>query len=278
MRHLSELLITGFKKPIILKRDATPRDKGMVVQISTEYPASHKSCYECGSYDIQIGKLQQVENKFMKFSLDILAVTKTRCKGTGKEILDEIGRKGVGMMMTTRAKQVLMEWKAVNSRLLLAKFKSKQCNMSDIPVRDVKIVIGDFNAKVGRNDQGNENVMGVQGLGEAAYEIGAHFISFWRYSSSTRTSTNIHRRHHVAIDYIAINKEKRRTLKIVRSYRGADIGSDHQLLIATLKLKQKAPNRNIDKIPRFDTTKILEDEFRKTFAIEWRNRFAVLET
>ena len=42
----------------------------------------------------------------------------------------------------------------------------------------MKIVIGDLNAKVGRNNQGIENVMGVEGLGEVANENGAHFISF----------------------------------------------------------------------------------------------------
>ena len=91
------------------------------------------------------------------------------------------------MILTPKAEKALMEWKAVNSRLLLARFKSKQCNMSvivcyaptnespeeikdefyaelqnvidEIPERDMKIVVSDMNAKVGRNN-GVEDVMG----------------------------------------------------------------------------------------------------------------------
>ncbi|XP_068213353.1 craniofacial development protein 2-like [Palaemon carinicauda] len=163
------------------------------------------------------------------------------------------------MMMTPMAEKSLTEWRAVNIRLFPAKFKSKQCNVSiivcyapaidssqerkdeyyeelqsvidEIPESDRKIVICDFNGKVGRNNQGIEN-------------------------------------------YIATNEERRRTLRNVSSYRDADIGSDHQLLCATLKLKQKTPNRMKDRIPRFGTTKLLEEN-SETFAIECRNRFAV---
>ncbi|XP_068210383.1 craniofacial development protein 2-like [Palaemon carinicauda] len=47
-----------------------------------------------------------------------------------------------------------------------------------IPERDVKIVTGNLNAKVGRDNQGIENVISVKGLGEVANEIGTNFISF----------------------------------------------------------------------------------------------------
>ncbi|XP_068220019.1 craniofacial development protein 2-like [Palaemon carinicauda] len=92
----------------------------------------------------QIGRLQEVENGMMKYNLDILALSETCFKGIGKEILDqgniyiypgrtdEIGREVVEVMMTLRAEKALTEWTSVNNRLLLAKFKSKQCNVSII--------------------------------------------------------------------------------------------------------------------------------------------------
>ncbi|XP_068235524.1 uncharacterized protein [Palaemon carinicauda] len=76
----------------------------------------------------------------------------------------------------------------------------------------------------------------------------------------------------------AINKEKRTTLRNIRNYRDADIASDHYLLMATLKLKLKAPNINVDRMPMFDTTNPQEDVPGETFAIECRNRFEVLQT
>lgn len=69
MRHSSELLITGFKKPIMLKRDAIPRARGMAVYIRTEYPASHKSCYQCGCHEIQVIKVCGRHNNFYLCSI-----------------------------------------------------------------------------------------------------------------------------------------------------------------------------------------------------------------
>ena len=36
----------------------------------------------------QLGKIQQVENEFKKYGLDILALSETRCKEIGKETLE----------------------------------------------------------------------------------------------------------------------------------------------------------------------------------------------
>ncbi|XP_068204143.1 craniofacial development protein 2-like [Palaemon carinicauda] len=108
--------------------------------------------------------------------------------------------------MTPRPEKALTEWRAVNSRLLLAKFIAKQCNMSirvcyaptndstekrveeyheelqrvidEIPKMDMKIVIGDFNDKLRSNNERIENVTGVEGLGEVANENGARLIGF----------------------------------------------------------------------------------------------------
>ncbi|XP_068240239.1 craniofacial development protein 2-like [Palaemon carinicauda] len=271
----------------------------------------------------QIGKLQQVESKIMKYNLDILAISETRCNGIGMETLakgniymfsggsDGVGRERVGMMMTQRAENLLIEWRAVNSKLLIAKFKSRQCNISiivfyaptndppeekidkydeelqsvidEIPERYMKIVIGDFNAKVGKNNQWVENMMVGEGLGEVSNENEAHFISLYSTNNvfigdTVSEHKNIHKytwtspcsNYKNQIDHSIINEESRRTMKIARSCRAADIGCDHQLLIATLKLKLKAPNRNVDRIPRFDTTKLLEEKHREKFEIGCR--------
>ncbi|XP_068210399.1 craniofacial development protein 2-like [Palaemon carinicauda] len=168
----------------------------------------------------------------------------------------------------------------------------KKCNVIDeIPERDMKIVIGDFNSKVVRNNQGIENLMGVGGLGEVANENEAHFHKFLFNKNLVIGGTltqhkDIHKytwtslcgNYKVQIDHIPISKKRRSTLKNTKSYRGVDIGCDHQLHIATLKLKLKTPKRIINRIPRFDTTKLLEDIQRETFLIEYKNRFAVLET
>ena len=62
------------------------------------------------------------------------------------------------------------------------------------------------------------------------------------------------------IDYIYINQRLRSVLSDVRAYRRADIGSDHQLVIATLKLKfKKILKPKVDKphnIEKFKNQKV----------------------
>jgi hypothetical protein len=42
------------------------------------------------------------------------------------------------------------------------------------------------------------------------------------------------------IDHVAISKKRRRSLLDIRSYRGADVASDHHLVVAQLRLKLAA--------------------------------------
>ncbi|XP_068210336.1 craniofacial development protein 2-like [Palaemon carinicauda] len=57
-------------------------------------------------------------------------------------------------------------------------YEELRSTIDKITERDMNIVIGDFNAKVVRNNQGIENVMGVEGVGEVRNENGTHFVSF----------------------------------------------------------------------------------------------------
>ncbi|XP_068227651.1 craniofacial development protein 2-like [Palaemon carinicauda] len=170
-------------------------------------------------------------------------------------------------------------------------YEELQSVVDEIPERDMKIVIDDFNAKVGRNNRGIKNVIGVECLNEFANKNGALLISFCSANNLVIggilfQKKNIHKYTWTSpcgiykrqIEHITINKERSGNLINVRSYRGADISSDHQLLIATLKLKLKVHNRKVERIYRGDTTKLLEEEHRETFASECRKEFAVLET
>ena len=63
-----------------------------------------------------------------------------------------------------------------------------------------------------------------------------------------------------------------------RVYRSADIGSDHYLVCATVKLRlRKAPTRMSNTRAKYDTSKLKDEDVRNTFNIKLRNRFQVLE-
>ncbi|XP_068229442.1 craniofacial development protein 2-like [Palaemon carinicauda] len=55
-------------------------------------------------------------------------------------------------------------------------YEELQRLIGEIPERDMRIVIGDINAEVGRNDRAIEDVMGVEGFGDVAN--GKDFMSF----------------------------------------------------------------------------------------------------
>ena len=96
-------------------------------------------------------------------------------------------------MLRKEANKCLIEWEPINERLMTARFKSKFQNVTLIqcyaptnqaeqatkdefyeqlqgvldraPRRDIDIVSGDMNAKVGTDNTGKEMVMGREGLG-----------------------------------------------------------------------------------------------------------------
>jgi hypothetical protein len=80
------------------------------------------------------------------------------------------------------------------------------------------------------------------------------------------------------IDHVAIRRKWRRSLQDVRNKRGADIGSDHHLIVAKFKMKIQAYNRRTGKLrKRYDIGKLKDDEnVRESFKIELKNRFQAL--
>ena len=69
MRHVSELLIPGFRKPIILRRDAIPRARGMALYVRSDFSAMHKTAFECKCHETQVFKVSGKHNNFYIFSL-----------------------------------------------------------------------------------------------------------------------------------------------------------------------------------------------------------------
>ena len=75
---------------------------------------------------------------------------------------------------------------------------------------------------------------------------------------------------------ICINNRWRSSLQDVRAYRGADVGSDHNLVIGKIHLKlKKATKPEVKKTYATETLK--EQTSSENFCMETRNRFAALE-
>ncbi|VDP39405.1 unnamed protein product [Schistosoma margrebowiei] len=79
------------------------------------------------------------------------------------------------------------------------------------------------------------------------------------------------------IDHICINKTFRRTLEDVRTRRGADVASDHHLVVANLKLKLKKNWTSVQTaLQRFNTAFLRDTDKLNEFKIALNNRFQAL--
>lgn len=226
-------------------------------------------------------------------------------------------REGVALLMSKEAAKALMEWNPVNERLLVARFHSRYTKLSiitcyaptedaldeekerfyeqlqsalgNIPSHDMLIVAGDMNAKVGANNQQKERTMGKQGLGEMnnngerLYQlcsendlvIGGTTFQHRDVHKYTWTSPDGKTRNQ--IDHLIINRKWRRSLQDVKTKRGADVGSDHQLVIGKLCLKLRKEKASKVRDRLYDTGKLKDQDTRAEFQLEIRNRFRVLQ-
>ena len=63
----------------------------------------------------------------------------------------------------------------------------------------------------------------------------------------------------------------------VRSYRGADAGSDHALVMGKLKVKITSVKKTgLQRNPRYDVSKLMTQEQRQEFSVAISNRFQAL--
>lgn len=68
-RSSKELLIPGFKQPLLLRRNERERVRGMAVYIRNGFPASRKVCFECGCHEVLILKVCGRHSNFYLFSV-----------------------------------------------------------------------------------------------------------------------------------------------------------------------------------------------------------------
>lgn len=227
---------------------------------------------------------------------------------------------GVALMLAKSAQKALIGWEAHGPRILTACFRTdkRRINMDIIqcyaptneseedvkeefyhrllsiiqarPTRNIIITMGDFNAKIGSDNRGYEEIMGQQGLGEMN-ENGERFTNLCATSNLVIGGSFFHhRRIHKAIwvsptlrtenqiDHVCIGKKFRRSLQDVRVRRGADVASDHHLLVARIKLKLKrnwtgeTSNRQ-----RYNTIPLKETAGIEVFKITLANKYQVLQ-
>ena len=158
-----------------------------------------------------------------------------------------------------------------------------------VPKHDSIIVLGDLNAKIGLQMRGEGGIVGRHGLKGERTNNGWRFVSFCEINNIAITSTMFpHKEIHKytwtspdgatknQIDHIAVNSTFRRSVLDVRSYRGADVGSDHNLVIGLFKLKLAKTLRTSSKRQHYNLQNLKCSDVRQKFSLELRNRFFCL--
>ena len=157
--------------------------------------------------------------------------------------------------------------------------------------RDILIVTGDFNAKIGNDNTGREKIMGREGLG-TMNDNGEMFADFCMFNDlviggSVFQRKDIHKGTWVSldhrtvnqIDHITIDKKFRRSLQDTRVRRGADAASDHHLLVGQVRLKLKKCLPPGSKAGgKFNTIYLKDSALKSTFKLTLSNHFQALKT
>ena len=160
-------------------------------------------------------------------------------------------------------------------------YEDLQDRLELTPKKDVLLIIGDWNAKVG--SQETPGVTGKFGLG-VQNEAGKRLIQFWQENTLVIANTLFQQpkrrlytwtspdgRHRNQIGYILCSQRRRSPTQSAKTRPGADCGSDHEHLIAKFRLKLKKVGKTTRPF-RYDLNQILND-----CTVEVRNRFKELD-
>jgi exonuclease III len=234
----------------------------------------HRSLYKTGALNALIMQLE-------KYRISITAVQETRWLGSGMQDLKKhsilySGKErgshefGMAFIVGNSMGVNIMDYQPVSESIAVLRIRMKFYNMCIInvhaptedkgehekdtfyqdldrtvdflPSNNVKLILGDFNAKVGRESEYRWTV-GPNSLHNISNDSGVRLIDFAMSKNMTVSSTffphlDIHKRTwtlpdgntHNQIDHVLIDKRRATGILDVWTLRGAEGGSDHYLV------------------------------------------------
>ena len=175
-----------------------------------------------------------------------------------------------------------------NAEVKDAFYDQLQTVVESVHAHDMLLILGDLNAKVGSDNTGREHVMGKHGIG-TINDNGERLADFCEENNLLIGGTLFQHKHiHKTtwtspygttknqIDHVIINRRWRSSLQDVRAYRGADVASDHTLVLAVVSLKLRRSKGRQARQQRLDSGRLNESLTKQAFAVEVKNRFQVL--
>ena len=276
------------------------------------------------------GKLEELTHEMSRYRWSVLGLCEIRWKNFGETTTQE-GHKlyfsgkedrhenGVGFLVHKDTVNTVMGCQPVSSRLITIRLRATPFNITivqayapttdyddeeiedfyeqlqevleQVPKKDILIVQGDWNAKVGKDACKNwkntcgpysnnvTNERGFRLLEFASLNDLKLANTFGPHKASRRwTWHSPNGEHHNQIDYIMVKKRFQTSINIAktRSFPGADIGSDHDLVMMTFKLHLKKVSKLGHTRIKFDLEKLKDPEIAETFKAMIGGKFAPL--
>ena len=276
------------------------------------------------------GKLEQLTHAMSRYHWNIVGLCEMRWKNFGEMSTDE-GHKvyfsgeegkheyGVGFLVHKDLVGAVLGCQPVSSRLISIRLRAAPFNITIIqvyaptsshddsevdhfyqklqetidqtPKKDILVVQGDWNAKVGKDAQADWGEVCGPYCNVETNERGLRLLEFATFNNLVLTNTlGPHKpsrrwtwhspdgKHHNQIDYILVKKRFRSGVNIhrTRSFPGADIGSDHDLVMMTFQVRLKMARKPNQPRLRFDLEKLRNPEVACTFQATIGGKFAPL--
>ena len=156
-----------------------------------------------------------------------------------------------------------------------------------IPKEDTLLVLGDFNAQIGREEYLNQ-IAGEFTLHERTNDNGQRVCNMAARTNLIISSTKFqhHMRHKATwisfdqktlsqIDHVLVNKRMQSAVKDVRTYRGACADSDHFMVSTTIRQKVKNIAATKDARYKWNTDKLYDRYNQEKFAEEMEKQLKI---
>ena len=270
------------------------------------------------------GKLDLLLEELNDHKINITGLCETRWKGEGifskgdHAVVfsgnEKGGQRGVAIILDKFHAKCLRSHNAISDRIVAIKLNTKpaplniiqvyaptsDCEEEEIesfyndlqnvknriPSRELCIVMGDFNAKVGEGED-KECGIGPYGLG-IRNDRGDMLATYCQANDLTVTNTLFNHpyrrrytwispgeRHRNQIDYILIDTAWKSSVTNARTRPGVDCDSDHVLVTANVRMKAFKNDSGTCPV-KYDLDKLEDEELKQQYAVETHNRFTVL--
>ena len=146
--------------------------------------------------------------------------------------------------------------------------------------QDIVIVMGDLNAKVGGEQDPLQEIVGKHGLGERNDRGDLWVDSCATHEQVIMNTWFEHHQRHLytwkspgdgvrnQIDYITMNKGFRNAITQVKGYPGADCGSDHVPIVATMKVMLRTLKRKKEDVKLQPELLTSDNEYSREYSRE----------